>query len=291
MITISSTVLSAEVALLGAEVSRWTTADGLDLQWDGDPSVWRGRAPILFPAIGLLHNNQYHLDGKTYPMPKHGFARHSVFELVDATSSRATLRLVASDATRALYPFEFELTISFEIVGASLAVTAQIANLGDTAMPASFGFHPAFRWPLPFGRARVDHRILFDRDEPALVRRIDADGFLIAEAKPTPVDGNILVLRDDLFVDDALIFDRLRSRKVDYGAPSGPQISVEFADFPTLGVWTKPGAGFVCIEPWHGFSDPVGFAGDFRDKPGSFEVLSGATKTLMMRLTYVEAET
>jgi galactose mutarotase-like enzyme len=283
--TIASDALTAEIAALGAELQRLTTRDGQDLQWNGDPAIWRGRAPILFPVIGLLENGQYHLNGATYPMPKHGFARHSTFEIVAQTANAVTFRLSASPQTRAIYPFEFQLDVHFELVGTTLTLRAAVSNHGDEFMPASFGFHPALRWPLPFGQARADHRIRFARDEPAPVRRIDANGFLKHAPVATPVVGDTLALRDELFVDDALIFDQLASRSVHYGASAGPRLDVRFDDFPTLGVWTKPGADFICIEPWHGFSDPVGYAGDIRDKPGIFEVLPGDTRTMAMSIT------
>ena len=285
LVTISSDTLTAEVSCYGAELQRLTTTSGADLQWSGDPAVWHGRAPILFPVIGLLEGGRYWLDGKVYAMPKHGFARHSTFEVIATTTSSAEFRLAASEATRAIYPFEFQLDIDFELSASMLTVGAVISNHGDVAMPASFGFHPALRWPLPFGIPRANHRIRFDCDEPAPVRRIDADGFLTPEPHPSPIVGDTLKLRDELFVDDALIFDRLNSRHVRYGADDGPQLEVGFADFPTLGVWTKPGAQFICIEPWHGFSDPVGFSGDIREKPGSFEVAPGGSKTLSMSIS------
>jgi galactose mutarotase-like enzyme len=102
-----------------------------------------------------------------------------------------------------------------------------------------------------------------------MIRRIDANGLLLPTPQPTPVDGEVLVLRDELFIDDALIFDRLTSRHVSYGASRGPRLRLDFEGFPMLGVWTKPGgAGFICIEPWQGCADPVGYDGDIRDKPG-----------------------
>ena len=282
---IKSSALTAEISSLGAELQTLRTSDGRDLQWDGDPAVWKGRAPILFPVIGLLEDGQYRLDGATYRMPKHGFARTSVFETISATSDAVALRLSASPQTRAMYPFEFQLDIDFELADRMLNVNAVISNHGDVPMPASFGFHPALRWPLPFGQPRADHRILYDHDEPAPVRRIDTNGLLKLEPIPTPVVGDTLRLRDELFEDDALIFDQLSSRSVRYGAGTGPQLHVKFADFPTLGVWTKPGADFICIEPWHGFSDPVGFAGDLREKPGSFEVPPGAARSMSMSIS------
>ena len=282
--TISSDHLTASISSLGAELRSLADAEGRELQWDGDPSVWRGRAPILFPVIGLLEGGHYKLDGRSYAMPKHGFARQAAFDIVTQAADEITFRLAASEATRAIYPFEFQLDIRFGVTCATLNVEATISNTGAASMPASFGFHPALRWPLPYGQPRDVHDVRFEQDEPAPVRRIDTDGFLLPDPQPTPVQGDALLLRDDLFVTDALIFDRLRSHKVSYGAPIGPRLEVEFADFPTLGVWTKPGADFICIEPWQGFSDPVGYAGDIRDKPGIIEIAAGDSKRLAMHI-------
>lgn len=283
-VTIASRALRAEIAPLGAEMQRLTGREGRDLQWSGNPAVWRRRAPILFPVIGLLVGGHYRLHGTAYPMPKHGFARDSLFEVVEQTSDAITLRLCDSDATRAIYPFAFTLDIAFGLSGAALCVIAAIANRSDAPMPASLGFHPALRWPLPFGHARGEHRLRFGHPEPAPVRRINANGFLTPTAQPSPVEGDTLRLRDALFVDDALIFDRLVSRELVYGAPFGPQIRVRFDDFPTLGVWTKPGAGFLCIEPRQGFADPVGYAGDIFDKPGIVALAPGETRRFTMRI-------
>jgi len=285
IIRITSAHLSAEIASLGAELQALTTADGRDLQWNGDPAVWHGRAPILFPVIGLLEGGQYRLDGESYDMPKHGFARDAIFEIAASSPHRVTFRLSGSPATQAIYPFEFQLDIDFTLIDRTLTLGAVISNHGEEPMPASFGFHPALRWPLPFGRPRAGHRIIFGSHETAPVRRIDQNGFLKPDPVTSPIVDDTLVLRDDLFVDDALIFDQLSSRDIRYGAAVGPQLHIRFEDFPTLGVWTKPGAEFICIEPWHGFSDPVGFTGDIWNKPGIFEVAPGATRSMSMSLT------
>ncbi len=283
-VTITSGALSATISALGAELQTLQDSAGRDLLSDGDPRFWSGRAPILFPVIGELNDGGYTLDGQRYAMAKHGIARTSTFAVIEQAAESVTFALEASDATRAVYPFAFRLEIRFAIVGAVLAVTATIANLGDAPMPASFGFHPALRWPLPYGQPRADHTIRFAHDEPAPIRRIDGAGLLLPNALPTPVEGNTLTLRDDLFAADALIFDRLTSRSVSYGAPTGPRIEVSFTGFPTLGVWTKPGAGFICIEPWQGSADPVGFTGDLRDKPGIIEIAPGSVRNLTMTI-------
>ncbi len=283
-IIIASEVLAVEIATLGAELQRLTGSGSRELLWGGDPTFWRGRAPILFPVIGMLAGGVYRSGDKTYAMPKHGFARISLFDVAERSDTAVTMRLAASKATRAMYPFEFTLDLKFALAAATLTVSATIANNGSGPMPASFGFHPAFHWPLPFGAGRADHWLYFANAEPAPVRRIDANGLLTPIAYPTPVEGNRLLLRDELFADDALIFDRLVSREVAYGAASGPRVTVDFEDFATLGVWTKPGAGFICIEPWQGFADPQGFAGDIRDKPGIIEIAPGGRRAFVMRI-------
>ena len=285
--TITSDVLAATISAHGAELQSLTDREGRQLLWGGDPAFWRGRAPILFPIIGLLNGGRYHLDGRSYAMPKHGFARHSVFDIVQSDRDAATFRLKASDETRAIYPLEFVLDINFAVEQATLKVSAAIANEGDTIMPASFGFHPALCWPLPYNFARANHRIEFESEEPAPVRRIDGNGLLRPDSERSPIVGKILTLRDELFFADALIFDQVQSRRVTYGAETGPQIAVGYADFPVLGVWTKPHAGFICIEPWHGLPDPEGFAEDIFLKPGIFEVAPGTTERLAMTIELV----
>jgi galactose mutarotase-like enzyme len=120
------------------------------------------------------------------------------------------------------------------------------------------------------------------------VRRIDSSGLLSAAAHPTPVERRRLMLTDDLFANDVLILDRIESRSLSYGAEQGPRIEIGFPDARYLGLWTRPGAPFICIEPWQGVTDPAGFSGDIREKPGIFTVAPGATHSLGMTLTLRE---
>jgi len=282
--TIASETIRATLTPHGAEMVRLEVG-GRDLQWDGDPAVWSGRAPLLFPIIGALAGGRYRLGDESYALPRHGFARRTLFEVIEQGAERAVFRLGASEATRAVYPFEFALRVTYAVDGPALAIDVLIENHGSGPMPASFGFHPAFRWPLPFGRLRADHAIRFERAEPEPVRRLDADGCLLPETVPTPVEGRTLRLRDDLFTDDAVIFDRPTSRRVVYGAPGAPALAVSFRDMPQLGIWSKGGgAGFVCIEPWQGYADPAGFTGTLFEKPGVVIVAPGSSHACGMRI-------
>ena len=283
-LTIASETLTARINPFGAELSSLTDSAGRELMTDADPAFWTGRAPILFPIVGAVNGDAIRVDGSAYPMRKHGFARHSRFAVARHDADRLVLRLNDSAETRKEYPFAFVLEIAFAIADATLTVTARIGNPGTGDLPASFGFHPAFAWPLPFGAPREQHRIVFDRAEPAPLRQLDAAGLIDPAPRPSPLDGPTLHLADDLFTADALIWDRLESQAVTYGAPDGPQLRIAFPDTPYLGIWTKPGSHFVCIEPWHGLADPQGYAGDIRDKPGVFLVPPGGERGITMEI-------
>ena len=255
---------------------------------DGDPAVWEGRAPILFPVIGMIHDNRYCLGDREFPMPKHGFARDSTFVVDQFAAGSANLTLTESARTLSLYPFAFALAIHFAIEGSALLMTAEIVNRGKQPMPFSFGFHPAFRWPLTFGAQRGEHRIRFAEAEAVPLRRLDSDGFLTSALHDSPIEERILKLSDDLFVDDALIFEGIASRSVRYGVSGHAALDIAFSGINTLGVWTKPGAEFICIEPWAGISEPEDWHGGFRDKPGSRMLAPGETDRYEMTIALVK---
>ncbi|MEP6549298.1 MAG: aldose 1-epimerase family protein [Gammaproteobacteria bacterium] len=285
---LSSGELSAEVNPQGAQLSTLRDREGRDLLWDGDPRVWAGRAPLLFPIVGALAGGAYRLDSKIYHLSRHGFARDKRFNIIDSSPSAATFQLRADAASLEIYPFRFELDVHFSIEGPTLLLTTWIRNAGDEPMPASFGYHPGFRWPMPYDRDRAFHYIEFTYDEPAPMRRLNADGLLTPQPRPTPLSNRRLALRDDLFQDDVVIFDQVRSRSVIYGAADGPRIRISYPEMPYLGIWTKPGANFICIEPWHGIADPEGFSADFRAKPGAFIVAPGSFAPMRMAITLID---
>lgn len=280
-VSIAAGDLQAAIDPKGAQLSLLRDA-GRDLLWDGDPAVWAGRAPLLFPIVGSLAGGRYRLGTTSYALPRHGFARGKPFCIVERSPAAATFRLTDDATTREIYPFSFELAVRFAISPTKLEVTACVTNRSPTAMPASFGFHPGFRRPLPYGAPRSDHALEFEREETAPIRRIDGNGLLIPELQPTPVSKRRLTLDDDLFERDVMIFDRLDSRSVLYGVPGGRRLKISFPDAAYLGVWSKPGANFVCIEPWHGVTDPQDFRGTLPEKPGIVVLESGGRLETVM---------
>ena len=284
--TIASQRLSADINPLGAELFALRDRDGRGLLWNGGPSFWKGRAPILFPIVGALAGNQYRLGGKTFSLPRHGFARKRQFSLVDFEPASAHFRLRWDEETFQVYPFHFELELRFRLIDATLDIVACVKNLeNEKTLPASFGFHPALCWPLPYGELRSAHSLKFEKDEPAAIRRVDTEGLILTGKLPTPVVKRELALHDELFKTDAIIFDDIASRRLRYGAARGPQLEIAFPTMPHLAIWTKPGAGFICVEPWHGFADPEGYSGDIREKPGIVLLPPGTAKEFGMSIT------
>jgi galactose mutarotase-like enzyme len=285
MIEIGSGELTAAINPVGAELSHLRDAAGRELMTDTDPAFWSGRAPLLFPIVGRLVDDKYRLDGKEYPLPQHGFARRQTFELIEQAADRAVFRLADNDATRAVYPFAFTLDAAFTLTGTTLAMDITVANGGERDMPASFGFHPAFAWPLPYGRPRADHRILFEKAEPADLSAIVLGGWIAPETWPSPLDGCELKLDDAMFERDALVWNSLESESLRYDGGEGPGLEIGFAGMPKLGIWTRPGARYVCIEPWHGIADPIGFTGEIWDKPGILRFAPGESRAFSMQVT------
>lgn len=281
--TIDSGRLSATIKADGAELCSLRAADGTELLWQAGPE-WPRHAPVLFPIVGRLTDDRLLHGGTAYRMTQHGFARDRRFAWEEAGPASCRLSLADDAETRARYPFAFRLELAFEVERDSLTVRHRLTNPGTEILPASLGAHPAFRWPLADGVAKEAHELLFEKDEPAPIRRVEG-GLLSPAAEPSPIRGRRLPLSEGLFAADAVILDRPASRSVRYGAPGAPSVTVSWEGFTELGVWSKPdGAPFLCIEPWHGHASPAGFDGPFVGKPGLMHLAPGEVRELSYRV-------
>ena len=271
--------LLVEVTPFGGQLSR-LVFDGIDRLWHGDPIWWDFRAPILFPVIGKSPDGQVEINGQSYPMPSHGFARDHAFETIEEGGSdptRLTLMQRASPQTLAHYPFAYRLTLRFQLNDLTLTQEAVIANDGQNAMPFCFGYHPAFLWPFDPGAQKSDYLCRFEKPEPAPVRRSCPEtGLLLATRFPSPVTSGNLPLSDALFAEGAVQFEHLESRAVWYGRPDQPGLRIEFPDSPQLGLWTKPGAPFLCVEPWQGLAAEGSGSARLDQRPGALLLAPGA---------------
>ena len=278
VIRIESKRLAVEVSSLGAEMEVLETRDGRSWLWDGDPTYWTGRSPILFPIVGKAPDNTVLVDGKPFEMPQHGFARRSDFRLIEAGGEKEAYclhELTSSDATRAVYPFDFRLTVRHAVKGWHLTVTAEVTNTGTEALPFGFGFHPAFVWPLPGAEGREHSIVLDNGHEPALSRL--EGGLRRPGMLPSPFKKGKLLLDHRYFEEDAMIFPDGAGAGLTYRAKGGPSLRFRFDNLPNLALWTKPGAPYICVEPWHGTAPVTGGPAELAARPYSYELAQNAS--------------
>ncbi len=271
-------LLKASVRSHGAELIALRNGSE-DLLWNGG-APWPKHSPILFPIVGKLPEHGITLNGQPVHLGQHGLARDRVFRWIARTTDGCTLELVDDAESRTLFPAAFRLRVVYLIENNTLRVSYHLHNPDSTeTLHASLGAHPAFRWPLKDGVAKDSYRLVFEYDEPLPVRRIGADGMMLPEKFHTPIRDNILPLTDALFAKDALILEKPESRSVDMVDPDGHGLRFVWGGFRELGLWTKPGADFLCIEPWQGYATPAGFTGDFSQKPGLLHLNPGENWT------------
>lgn len=269
MLRLENEDLIVEVEAKGAElVSVYSKQTKLNYLWNADPQFWSRHAPILFPIVGKLKNDSYHWKGHVYHLSQHGFARDREFTCIKSTSSSASYQLRDDEKTGAVFPFYFELEITYTLNQSAICVEYRVVNRGEDKMYFSLGAHPGFNCPLINKNLFSDYYIQFESSE-LLERHLLKDGLFTGKTEPVSLHQNQLRLNDLLFEKDALVFKNLASQKVYLKSDKHAHgVAVDFAGFPYLGIWKKSQASFICIEPWYGLADAIGFEGEFNQKEG-----------------------
>lgn len=259
MITIKNDILETSFSPKGAELRSLRLIDnGLEFIWQANPLFWAKSSPLLFPIVGSLRNGSYLHKGKEYNLPRHGFARDREFKVAEQSESKVRFLLESDDHTKAVYPFDWLLSVEYSLCRETLTTTWTVENKGSVALPFSIGAHPAFRVPLIPGQNYEDTLLEFERSEKLVRGFLDADGLVTKERQELPMEGKSLHLSHSLFDNDALLFDSIASRRVTLRSEKSPwSLSIEFPGFEYFGIWSAKGADFVCLEPWKGIADDV----------------------------------
>jgi len=268
MTTIENDFLKVSIRNKGGEMtSLYNKVSGVEHIWQGDPNIWPWHAPNLFPVVGGLINDELLVDGQTYHMSRHGFARQSEFVLLESDEVHATYSLPNSEKTLQVYPYKFDFQIHYDLIDDALRVTYKVINLDKKDIYFSVGGHPGFNVPFNKDEQYEDYYLEFELDEKLVTHQLSTDGFFNGETQPIPTPKNRLYLTRHLFDKDALVFKDLRSREVCIKSDKHDKsVSIEFPHFNYLGVWAKPGADFLCVEPWLGCADTEGRHVDISQK-------------------------
>lgn len=279
---LSNDTIVIEVAEQGAELVSLKKG-GREYLWNGDPAFWNRHAPILFPAVGKPFNNELHIDGKSYVMKQHGFARDSAFEAL----GDGRLQMAHAVSTEQ-YPYLFSLEAQYRLSGSSVEVIWTVTNLDSRDMHFQIGAHPGFMLPA-YNAGDTTHGLIryYDRDgspvSPIIVSALD-DGNRIPLAAPHRIPAEMPVTADT-FAHDALIFEDSQVAKAVLCDKQGiPILSVSCPQAEAFGIWAphKEGCPFVCLEPWCGICDTKGFSGDISDRSYSHRLAPKA----QYRFTY-----
>jgi galactose mutarotase-like enzyme len=261
--TISNSILKASIKHAGAELFSLKDNQENEYIWEGNPDFWGKHSPVLFPIVGTLKNNTYTINEKEYQLPRHGFARDMDFELIEKTQNKAVFSLQSSEETLQKYPFEFELQLIYTLNENELELEYKVINKGKEKMPFSIGAHPAIALPDHF----ENYAFKFEKEENLKYYLLEND-LISSKTKILETKNNVVPLNYELFKNDALIFKTLESKSLTILNNSKPYVKVDYYDFPSLGIWTKENAPFICIEPWLGYSDTNENTGDLYQKEG-----------------------
>ncbi|USF27711.1 Protein LacX, plasmid [Firmicutes bacterium ASF500] len=273
--------LQAKVRAKGGELISLTDGDGQEHIWEGDPAFWAGQNPILFPIVGALKDGRVDIGGKTYEMGRHGFAREMEFTTVGQGEDFVTLELREDETTLAQYPFPFSLKVTHQLLEDGFSTTFEVENPGASPMPFCVGAHPAIR--IPEGENFEDYELLFDEAERADSHLLTPPGIIRHDGRRPMLEesGKIPLRYADFAEMDTLIFSMLRSGNVSlFNRKTGRSVGLDFHEFPMVAFWTKPGAPFLCLEPWHGCAAYDNESGKFADKPFCVTLQPGESKRL-----------
>lgn len=275
--------LQVEVKPFGAVLTSVRSAkSGHEFLWQGDPAVWNGQSPILFPIIGRLADDTCYIDGQPYSIIRHGLARRRAFTLIAQTSEESVFLQTSDAETKQAYPYDYELYVSFKLTGNRLTVTHTVHNPNDRTMYFSIGAHPAFNCAL-------GDTLVFEKKETLQSERIDPESLLTGVLDPILENEDTLTLDASLFDKDALIFEDVQSGFVTLTCRrSKTAVRFHFGDAPYLAVWSKPAAPFVCIEPWHGINDAHVGAADFSQKRGIETLPAGGRFSFSWQAEFTE---
>ena len=267
--------IKVKIKSFGAELNSLQKIDeDLEYMWQGDSKYWNRHSPILFPIVGRLKNDSYTYQNQKYNMTQHGFARDKEFEVIKNEVDFIEFRLKSDEKTLEIYPFSFELYLSYKLEKNCLIVAYKVVNKSNDKMLFSIGAHPAFNWPLEENEKKEDYFLEFENIKETKRYFLNDKG-LVYDSVDLKIIDNKIALNEELFKNDALVFEDLNIKTLTLkNSINENYIKLNFENFPYLGIWSKPtGAPFICIEPWFGVADSFDSSKNLEDKKGIITLL------------------
>ena len=292
--TISKGGLSAKIDSMGAQLTS-LSFDGHEYLWQADPRWWGRSAPVLFPIVGSLRNNEAVSAAGPCKLGRHGIARlyeHRLVRLADDGAS-VTYELTESPETLEAFPYQFKLNMTYAVLGeATFTQTFAVTNTGDADLPFSVGGHPAFNVPAPGGaeldEAFEDYELVFTKPWSCKTPDLTADGLMDwKNAYYAIKDADVMPISRSTFDHDTVMFTDVPDHTVMLrGTKSGHGVQVDFPDFKFLGLWSAANdAPFVALEPWTGHASCTDEDGVFEHKDNTIVLGPGETDVRSFSIT------
>ena len=288
MLTIQNSSIKISVTKIGAELcSLFSKEKNVEFMWQANPTIWGSHAPILFPIIGCLKDGIFLFEGNTYSVPKHGFIRNNAtLESNIIRENCMEFRSKYTEETLKNYPFNYEFIVRYILQENGVKVEHTIIN-HDTQNPMYFslGGHPGFKCPFFEHEKYEDYYIEFAVPETDDTWLVSNEGLIENESISYLKETKTLPLHAEIFAKDALIFKNLKSKTIALKSKNhSVALKMDISEFEYLGLWAKPNASFVCIEPWLGISDNVTTNQDFTQKEGIQRLKAGETKVISFEI-------
>jgi len=243
--TIKSDKLTAIIDSFGGELHSLKDTSGNEYIWTAE-DVWKRHAPLLFPFVCNTKSKKYTVNGKEYALSNHGFARDTDFSAAEEKGGSVTLKISSNDETKAKYPFDFELAVTYALSGSKLSVTMNVKNTGNEDMPFFVGGHPGFLCPFEADKDSTfeDYDVVYEKNET-----VTQDDFGV-----TVLDNaNKVAVTRELFKNDVFMKDKPNSSKISLvSRKSGRAVTVSYDNSGCIAVWSPydDRGHFVCLEPW-----------------------------------------
>ena len=287
---INSNTVKVVLGLDGAMLNS-LEKDGIEYLWQGDAKYWGNQAPVCFPIVGVLPNNEGTAFGKRCVMKRHGVARISPFEVFEQHKNSITFVQRSSDETKKAYPFDYELKIKYTVVGDTVTNEYIITNTGNEKMPFVIGGHPAFNCPLCEGESFEDYKVVFDKVLTHRPLRPDHEtGLVDIAVRYDALDcTDTLPMKHELFEElDSMIFDSIDSKCATLIGKEGRGVKIEYQDMVNLLVWSAVGRpNFVALEPWTGISNCSDEDGVIENKRGMTILEPDETASFKFKITLI----
>lgn len=276
--TIENEYFTLAVKELGAELtSLKSKKTGIEYIWYGNPDIWYGQSPILFPVIGRLLDDKYRLNGKEYSMEKHGIVRKKPFKLVEKTEDTLTFLQSDDETSLEIYPYHFDLYVTFKLNDDGVEVSHKVINKNDTVMYYSLGAHPGFN-------CKIGDYFEFDNPQASVMNeQIDLDSLLLDEQVELLKNEKRITIEKNTFDKDALILSGYTDNVISLKSDDHNRVIRFYFDSPILGIWAKPNAPYVCIEPWWGINDNHVKKADLSEKRGIMSLNPNEDRTFTWR--------